>query len=151
MGTTQMPTGAKAVAAAAFAVVGYVIANYYIPEMPDAAGAGPLREGAAVIGAIIGWKVMGPSVGKGYLESAAAGLKTVIVLVFFSLLMLGLSGMLEQSVQMRYDGPLEAIVDIFAQMLERTPPLATYNVMMAMVIGGIIGGLLSENASRRWT
>jgi hypothetical protein len=59
--------------------------------------------------------------------------------------------MLKESVKMRYDGPLEAIIDVFARMLERAPPLGTFNVLMTMIIGGIIGGVLSENASRRWT
>jgi hypothetical protein len=151
MAATPMPTGAKAVAAIAFAVVGLVIASTYVPLMPEAAAVGPFREFSAAIGAIVGWKVMGPSVGKGYLDAAASGLKTVVVLVFFAFLMLGIYEMLQESVRMRYDGPLEAIIDIFARMMERAPPLGTFNVLMTMVIGGIVGGVLSENASRRWT
>lgn len=151
MATTPMPTGAKAMAAVAFAVVGLVIAILYVPLMPEAAAAGPLHEFAALIGGIVGWKVMGPSVGKGYLEAGASGLKTVIVLVFFSLLTLGTYEMLGESVKMRYDGPLDAIIDIFARMGKRAPPLMSFNLIVAMVVGGIIGGILSENASRRWT
>jgi hypothetical protein len=151
MAATPMPTGAKAVAAIAFAVVGLVIVSTYIPLMPDAAAVGPFREFTAAIGAIVGWRVMGPSVGKGYLEAAASGLKTVIVLVFFALLALGIYEMLGESTRMRYDGPLEAIIDIFARMAERAPPLVTFNVMLAMLLGGVIGGMLAENASRRWT
>jgi hypothetical protein len=148
---TPMPTGAKAMAALAFAVVGLVIASTYVPLMPEAAAVGPFREVTAVIGAIVGWRVMGNAVGKGYFEAAAQGLKTVIVLVFFALLALGIYEMLQESVRMRYDGPLDAIVDVFARMVERTPPLATLNVMLAMIAGGVIGGMLAENASRRWT
>lgn len=147
---TQMPTGAKAMSAAAFAVVGWLIANAYVQNMPVAEAVGRVREIAALIGAIVGWRVMGPSVGKGYLESAAAGLKTVIVLVFFSLLVVGIYEMLQESVKMRYEGPLEAIVDIFGRMLERAPTLATGGVIGAMVLGGVIGGILAENANRRW-
>jgi hypothetical protein len=151
MAGTPMPTGAKAVAAIAFAIVGLVIAATYVPLMPEAAAVGPFREVTAAIGAIVGYRVMGPSVGKGYLEAAASGLKTVVVLVFFALLVLGIYEMLKESVKMRYDGPLEAIIDIFARMVDRAPPLGTFNVIMAMLIGGVIGGMLSENASRRWT
>jgi len=146
-----MPTGAKAMAAIAFAVVALIITMFYVPLMPEAVAAGPLHEFAVVIGGIVGWRVMGPSVGKGYIEAAASGLKTVIVIVFFSLLFLGIYEMLQESVRMRYDGPLDAIIDIFARMGERAPPLASFNVIMAMVVGGIVGGVLSENASRRWT
>ncbi|MFC3086224.1 TrgA family protein [Tabrizicola soli] len=147
---TQMPTGAKAMSAVAFAVVGWLVANAYVQNMPVAEAVGRVREIAALIGAIVGWRVMGPSVGKGYLESAAAGLKTVIVLVFFSLLVVGIYEMLQESMKMRYEGPLDAIVDIFGRMLERAPTLATGGVIGAMVLGGVIGGILAENANRRW-
>ncbi len=147
---TQMPTGAKAMSAVAFAVVGWLIANAYVQNMPVVEAVGRVREIAALIGAIVGWRVMGPAVGKGYLESAAAGLKTVIVLVFFSLLVVGIYEMLQESMKMRYEGPLEAIVDIFGRMLERAPTLATSGVIGAMFLGGVIGGILAENANRRW-
>ena len=118
--------------------------------MPVVEAVGSVREIVALIGAIVGWKVMGPSVGKGYLESAAAGLKTMVVLVFVSLMSIGLYEMLQNSWKMRYEGPLEAMVDVFALMLDRAPTLGTFNVLVVMVVGGIIGGLLAENANRRW-
>ncbi|MFP5479708.1 MAG: TrgA family protein [Alphaproteobacteria bacterium] len=148
--TTPMPTGAKAMSAAAFAVLGWLTANVYVANMPVVEAVGSVREIVALIGAIVGWKVMGPSVGKGYLESAAAGLKTMVVLVFVSLMSIGLYEMLQNSWKMRYEGPLEAMVDVFALMLDRAPTLGTFNVLVVMVVGGIIGGLLAENANRRW-
>ena len=148
--TTPMPTGAKAMSAAAFAVLGWLTANVYVANMPVVEAVGSVREIVALIGAIVGWKVMGPSVGKGYLESAAAGLKTMVVLVFVSLMSIGLYEMLQNSWKMRYEGPLEAMVDVFALMLDRAPTLGTFNVLVVMVVGGVIGGLLAENANRRW-
>lgn len=147
---TQMPTGAKAMSAAAFAVVGWLIANAYIANMEIPEAVGSVREVVAGIGAFTGWKVMGPSVGKGYLESAGAGLKTVVVLVVLSLLTVGIYEMLQLSWKMRYEGPLEAIVDIFARMMDRAPPLASVSVLTVMVAGGVVGGILAENANRRW-
>ena len=148
--TTPMPTGAKAMSAAAIAVLGWLTAHVYVANMPEVEAVGSVREIVALIGAIVGWKVMGPSVGKGYLESAAAGLKTMVVLVFVSLMSIGLYEMLQNSWKMRYEGPLEAMVDVFALMLDRAPTLGTFNVLVVMVVGGIIGGLLAENANRRW-
>jgi hypothetical protein len=72
----QMPTGAKLAAALSFAVVGWIAANYYVPNMPDVEVAGNVREGVAILGAIVGWRVMGPAVGKGYIEAAGSGIKT---------------------------------------------------------------------------
>ncbi len=145
-----MPTGAKLMAAASFAVVGWVLASFYSVNMPDATAAGPIREGAAVVGAITGWKVMGPSVGKGYLEAAGAGIKTSVVLVVAALFFLALGEMLENSVNMRYEGALEAFLDIFQTMARRSDALLSLGVFGTLLLGGVLGGLLTENAGRRW-
>lgn len=147
---TPMPTGAKLMAAASFAIVGWVLANYYAMNMPDASSAGPIREGAAVVGALVGWQVMGPSVGKGYVEAAGAGIKTAVVLAVVALFLLALREMIDNSVKMRYDGALDAILDVFETAVKRSQALASLGVVATILIGGIIGGLLTENAGRRW-
>ena len=147
---TPMPTGAKLMAAASFAVVGWVMANYYAMNMPDASAAGPIREGAAVVGALVGWSAMGPSVGKGYVEAAGAGIKTAVVLVVVALFLLALREMIDNSVKMRYDGALDAILDVFQTAVKRSQGLASLGVFGTLFFGGILGGLLTENAGRRW-
>lgn len=147
---TPMPTGAKLMAAASFAVVGWVLANFYAVNMPDAAAAGPIREVAALVGAITGWKVMGPSVGKGYVEAAGSGIKTAVVLAVVALFLLALREMLTNSVKMRYDGALDAILDVFKTMGQRSESLLSLGVFGTILFGGIIAGLLTENAGRRW-
>lgn len=147
---TPMPTGAKLVAAACFAVVGWVMSNYYAMNMPDASAAGPMREWAALIGAIIGWMVMGPSVGRGYVEAAGSGIKTAVVLAVAALFLLALREMLDNSVKMRYDGALDAFLDIFQTMAKRSGALVSLGVFGTILFGGVVGGLLTENAGRRW-
>jgi hypothetical protein len=148
--STPMPTGAKLMAAASFAVVGWVFANYYALNMPDASSAGPIREGAAVVGGLVGWQVMGPSVGKGYVEAAGAGIKTAVVLAVVALFLLALKEMLDNSVKMRYDGALDAILDVFETAVKRSQALVSLGVFATLLIGGIVGGILTENAGRRW-
>ena len=145
-----MPTAAKLAAALCFAVVGWVLADYFALTMPDASSVGPIRPGAAVLGLIIGWRVMGPSVGKGYVEAAGSGIKTSVVLGFFALLFLSLKEMLEKSVKQLYSGALDAILDVFVTMAQRAEGLLSLGVIGTMLIGGIVGGLLAESASRRW-
>ena len=147
---TPMPTGAKLMAAASFAVVGWVLANFYAMNMPDATAAGPIREVAALVGALTGWQVMGPSVGKGYVEAAGAGIKTSVVLAVVALFLLALSEMLDNSVKMRYDGAMDAIMDVFQTMAQRSEALLSLGVAGTILFGGIVGGLLTENAGRRW-
>jgi hypothetical protein len=147
---TPMPTGAKLMAALSFAVVGWVLANYFAMNVPDASSLGPIREMAALVGAIVGWKIMGPSVGKGYVEAAGAGIKTAVVLAVAALFLLALKEMLDNSVKMRYDGALDAILDVFQTMVKRSQGLLSLGVFGTVLLGGIIGGLLTENAGRRW-
>jgi hypothetical protein len=147
---TPMPTGAKAMAAVCFAIVGWMTANAYVPLMPEAGRVGYLREMVAILGAIVGWQVMGTSVGKGYVRAIGSGWKTMIVLAFFALLLCGIYEMLQLSVRMRYDGPIEAILDVFQRMMDRSVPLLSMGVLGVMVVGGAVAGILTENASRRW-
>ena len=147
---TPMPTGAKLMAALSFAVVGWVLANYYAMNAVDSATLGPVREVSALVGAVVGWKLMGPSVGKGYVEAAGAGIKTAVVLAVVALFLLGLKEMLDNSVKMRYDGALDAILDIFQTMVKRSEGLLSLGVFGTILLGGIIAGLLTENAGRRW-
>ncbi len=147
---TSMPTAAKAAGAVSFAIVGWLVANAYIPGMADATGAGHMREYNAIVGAIVGWAVMGNSVGHKYIDSVGYGWKTVIVLVVVALFTFGLSEMLKQSTRMVYNDPIEAIADIFYQMFKRSQTAMTMKVFTVMFFGGAIGGFVTEYASRRW-
>ena len=147
---SKMPTGAKLMAAVCFAVVGFIMANYYALNMPDASSAGAIREGAAVIGAIIGWTVMGPTAGKGYVEAAGAGIKTAVILAVAALFLLAMREMLVNSVKMRYDTAMDAFLDVFQMMATRSQAMVSLGVFGTVLLGGIVAGLLTENAARRW-
>lgn len=147
---TSMPTAGKAAGAITFAIVGWLIANAYVPGMPDSGAAGRIREYSAVVGVFVGWTVMGNSVGRKYLDAIGYGWKTVIVLVFFATLCFSILEMAVQSTRQVYSGPIEAILDIFARMLDRAKMLFTFSVLTVMAIGGAVAGLLTEGASRRW-
>lgn len=147
---TSMPTAAKVMAAVSFAVVGWVLANYYALNMPDAAAAGPIREGAALVGVVVGWSVMGNSVGKGYVEAAGSGIKTAVILAVVALFLLALAEMLENTVRMRYEDALEAILAVVDTMAKRSHALLSLGVFGTILLGGIVGGILTENAGRRW-
>lgn len=147
---STMPTASKLMAAVCFAVVGFIMANYYAMNMPDATAAGPIREGAAAVGALVGWWVLGPTVGKGYVEAAGAGVKTAVILAVTALFLLAMREMLINSVKMRYDTALDAILDVFQTMATRSYGLVSLGVFGTILLGGIVSGLLTENAARRW-
>ena len=58
--------------------------------------------------------------------------------------------MLDNSVKMRYEGALDAILDVFQTMAKRSDALLSTGVFGTILLGGILGGLLTENAGRRW-
>jgi hypothetical protein len=74
----------------------------------------------------------------------------MLILIFFALLFFGIYEMLQLSVRLRYDGPIEAILDVFRRMLDRSVPLLTPPVLATIAIAGGIAGVLTENAGRRW-
>jgi hypothetical protein len=145
-----MPTGAKLTAAVSFAVVGFIIANYYEVNMPDVSAVGPVRATTAAVGAFVGWQVMGNAVGNGYVEAAGAGVRTALVLIVVALFLLGLHEMLINSMKMRYDSAMEAVLDIFQTMGKRSPGLLSLGVLGTALLGGIVAGMMTERAGRIW-
>ena len=145
-----MPTAAKLVAAVCFAAVGWLAANAHIPALTPGAAVGAFREITALIGLLIGWALMGNLVGKGYGEAAGSGLRTSVTLVFFALLGFSTYHMILQSTKMVYDGPMDAVLGIFDFMMENGRAMLTVGVLGTLGIGGMLGGMAAEWASRRW-
>ncbi|MFT4149660.1 MAG: TrgA family protein [Paracoccaceae bacterium] len=146
-----MPTAAKLVAAAVFAALSWVVAGLYIPGLPEGTLTGLLRPVAAGMGVIWGWRVAGRLAGRGYAEGAANGLRTAVTIAFWVLLVFSIHDMVLLSMKMRYHGPMDALLGVFAIMLDYARYLATVPVIAGGLIGGMIGGIITEWASRRWT
>lgn len=145
-----MPTAAKLFGAAAFAILGWIAANIYVNGMPEGSQAGLLRELVAFLGVILGWRVAGGHAGKGYNAATGTGLRTGIFLVFFALLGFSIYEMVLSSMQMRYDGPMEAVLGVFDLMMEFGKEMLTVEMIGTLVVGSILGGWLAEFGSRHW-
>jgi hypothetical protein len=145
-----MPTTAKLVAAAFFAVIGWLAANAHIPALGENAAIGYFREISALIGLVVGWSVMGSLVGQGYADAVGSGLRTSVTLAFFALLIFSTVLMFRETTRMTYDGPMEAVLGVFELMLEHGRKMLTPGVLGVLVVGGALGGVLTEWAARRW-
>lgn len=147
-----MPTAAKAVAALAFALVAYFAAQGVKAPgvMPEGTQFGWFSEITAGIGFLCGWIVMGGLVGKGYGEAAASGLRVSVTIVFWALLGFAIYDMVQQSMKMRYHGPMEAVLDVFNIMLVNGKRLGTLEILGTLAVGGVLGGVVAEWAGRRW-
>ncbi len=146
-----MPTAAKLVAAILFAMTGFLAAESFKPQMPEGTAFGSFSLIVGGIGLICGWMVMGGLAGRGYLASAGFGLRTSVTIVFWALLGFSIHRMVSLSLSaMPYDSPMAAIVGIFQEMVKFGRLLPARDVLIALGVGGIFGGMAAEWASRRW-
>lgn len=138
-----MPTAARLIAALGFVVIGLGVARVL----------GLLPIGWAIwggVGALCGWVVMGTLTGRGYRAAAGFGLRTSATLAFWALLALSLREMIRRAYLRQYDDAFEAIVAIFEIALDRGRALITAEPLAVLVVGGLVVGVLSEFAGRRW-
>jgi hypothetical protein len=146
-----MPTAAKLFAALAFTVVAFFAAQVVMPHLPDGTQFGAFVPIAMIIGLVAGWKVMGPSVGRGNYAAAGSGMKTSLVFTLVALFVFSTYQMVENALRKQYDGPMDAVVGIVSIAIEWGEILIKPDVLAVLVVGGALGGLLSEWADRRWT
>ena len=145
-----MPTAAKLFGALAFAILGWISANIFSTGMPEGSQIGLLREIVAAIGFLSGWRVMGPAAGRGYYAALGGGVKTGIVMVFFSLLGFSIYEMVLLSMKMRYDGPVEAVLGIFDLMIEYGQLMLRTDLLVTLFAGSALGGWIAEFAGKHW-
>lgn len=145
-----MPTASRLVAALWFAAMGWLAANAHIPALGPSVAFGYFREITAVIGLLCGWQIIGNARDGSYVDGISTGLKTAIVIAFFTLLLFSGWAMIRNSMRGRYDGPLDAVLATFDLMLENLLTMGSIGVLGVMIIGGFLGGVFSYAAARRW-
>ena len=145
-----MPKGAKLVAAVCFAIVGWLAAEAYIPQLPADTRTGYFREIMALLGFVLGWMTLGPNVGRGYADAASIGMRTSFLLVFWGLLGMSIYFMVRRSTRMIYDNAGDAALDVPMLMLQYAGLMGSVPLVAVLAVGGAIGGVLTEFAGRRW-
>ena len=145
-----MPTGAKLIAAVCFAIVGWLAALAYIPQLPEATRTGYFPQIMAALGFVLGWLTLGNKVGRGYGEAASMGLRTSFLVVFWGLLGFSIYFMVLRSTKMIYDNAGAAALDVPMLMLQYGKLMGSAQLIGTLVLGGVVGGMLTEFAGRRW-
>jgi len=149
--TDNMPTTAKLVAAFCLAGVGYYASEVFRPLMPPNTNFGYFNLVNLGLGLLCGWIVVGKRIGRSYLESFSAGLTGVAAMVAWALFLQSFNEMLKNALRNRYDGPVEGIVAIFEIGVDFGQYLLDAHLITVLVVGGIITGVVSEWAARRWS
>ncbi len=52
---------------------------------------------------------------------------------------------------LRYGGPMEAVVGVFDLMIEYVQPMASVKMGAVLLVGGSLAGAISEWTDRRWS
>lgn len=145
-----MPTAAKLIAAVAFAIVGWLAALAYIPQLPESINTGYFPHIMAGLGFLIGWLALGPLAGRGYVDGVSYGLRAAMLMVLWALLGFSIYFMILKSTKMIYKNAGEAVLDVPNYMVKYGQLLASVPVIVVLVIGGILGGVATEFVGRRW-
>ena len=146
-----MPTGAKLIGALTFMALAYFISDLIKPLLPEGTNVSRLSEINAAVGFVMGWTVMGNGAGVTYRQSFGYGFTTLAATVFWCLLIWSGHEMLQRSVKMYYDGPVEALQEMGVLYVEYARTAAVQEVLLAAAFGALFVSWLTEYFARRWS
>lgn len=145
-----MPTAAKLFSAVAFAAFGWLAIQILSAHLAPGARLGTMNSLVLIVGATAGWMMMGREVGHGWYRAGATGLRTSVVISLVVLFVVSFGDMIKRSMQGLYNGPVDALQDVFDLMLRHGQVILNLDVIAVIAIGGIVSGLVAEWASRNW-
>ncbi len=151
-----MPTSARLVSALFFAALGWLCAELYKPLLPEGTALGLFAPISAGFGALVGWTFTGKradmaaNIGAG--GGLGIGLTSSFLLLFWVLLTFSGYKMLQNSLRKFYDGPVQALQDLFAIAVDYLLLAAqSPEIVAALVVGGLVGGWIGEKVAQRWS
>jgi len=145
-----MPTGAKLTAAVCLAFLAFILSGQVKPLMPEGTDFSNFTPFNMAIGLVIGWVVMGKRAGRGTVPAINNGISGVAVMLFWALFIYGGKEMFRLAMRNRYDGPFEALSQIFVIGMNYGIDIFVPQVIATVLIGAVVSGLVTESASRRW-
>ena len=145
-----MPTAAKLVAAAILAVTGWFCAELIKPLMEEGRDLSKLGPVCAAVGLFVGWKFLGPRVDRQLGGVGANAFTAALVQVGITLFVFAFSLMLKQSLRKAYDGPIEALQDIFLISVDFIQKYFTGELIAAVLLGTGLASWCATRAARKW-
>lgn len=146
-----MPTGGKLVGAIVFAMLAYWVSDLVKPLLPENTSYGLLSELNALVGLLMGWKIMGKGAGETYRQAFGYGLTTLGVTIFWCLFLWSGYEILRRAIRKYYDGPMEAMREMAGQFLEYGRLIAVSEVLLPAFIGALFLAWVTEFFARRWS
>lgn len=145
-----MPTAAKLVAAICLAALGYAVSEIIKTMMPASTDFGAFSIVNAVIGFLCGWLVVGTRAGRGQSAAISNGFTGTIALVFWGLFIQASNEMVARAFARKYHTMIEAIVAVFEIGIDFGQKMMDVKIVLLLLAGGIVTGIVTEFAARRW-
>ena len=145
-----MPTAAKAVAAVLFGALAYGVSLLTIPLFPEGTDPGMYAWINAALGVLLGWRVAGSRARTSLSGAVGYGLTAAIAIAVTALFVHSFIFMIRQSLKRLYAGPAEAVVDVFSIMIDNAVMVLKPDVIAAILLGGVVAGLVTEWAGRNF-
>jgi drug/metabolite transporter (DMT)-like permease len=143
-----MPTAAKLAALVLFGALAWAVSSLVARHFPEGSDPGRFAEVNAAVGAILGWRIAGSRGGTGWASAVGYGITATVVTVVVAAFLQCFAIMIRQSLRRLYDGPVEAVVDVFELMVRNGQHLLHAEVLLALALGGVLAGLLTEWVGR---
>lgn len=144
-----MPTAPKLISAAFLGALAFYLSGLVIPLLPEGTQIGYFQPVSVAIGLVTGWVFLGPRAEDTWSAAIGFGITSAAVLMFWALLLFALTEMTYRSIDMRYRGPIEALLGMFDLMKDYALLVAVPDFLISLFVGGVIAGLLNEWVSRR--
>ena len=145
-----MPTAGRLTAAFALAILGAIFAYQTLPLFKEGAQPGYWYPLCILCGVWAGWVVMGKRMGRGYSAAIGNGLTGVFAQVFWIFFILAGLDMLQKSMRRSYDGPIEAVIDVFQIGLDYAQDLFSVQLVGTLILGAILAAFFSEFYAKRF-
>ena len=144
-----MPTAARMTAAILFGVLALAFAFAASPYFPEAQQPSYWFLLNAAVGAVCGWILCGKRAGAGYQTSFANGITTGVGILFWVFFLISFADMVKKSLRRSYDGPIEALINVFQIMLDWGKVFMILDLGILMLAGSLIAGFITEYVDKR--
>lgn len=138
----------RLVAAILYGALTWYVSTLIIPLFPEGMAAGRFAEVNALLALPVAWRIAGSRAGDGWGAALSYGLTTAIAITVVCLFFQCFGEMIRKSLDKRYDGPVEAVTDVFQLMVEFGQIMFDPMVLGTLLIGGLVAALVVEATGR---
>ncbi|PIE10589.1 MAG: hypothetical protein CSA72_08780 [Rhodobacterales bacterium] len=144
-----MPTASKAVAAICLAIVTWwLLTTTLFPLLGEGYGTGYYLPIMVVLGALTGWRTIGPRAPEGLVAGVTFGFTGGVVLYVLAIFVAAAGMALDYALQNRYRGPVEAFEGMLKIALDYVALSARADVMGFLLAGAVGTGVIASIVGR---